>query len=356
MAQPPNVVFQRGDRVPDFRLPDVSGAPTGPLLHSRGNPMVFAFSDAADDATLQPFVDATDGFAGADVFLVTSQSAAANLALARRFNLSFGVLSDPDGSVCRLFGFSGTGQTDRRISVFALDRNLRILDVVRSNDGAYSLDPVVTAIREAVPLPPPLPSPRPAPILLIPNVLDAKTCASFIATWRKKGNIASGTYDAQGNADRGAGEQSSKARRDHEVTDPKLKAVIGEMIGRRVAPEIQKAFDYQIVGTTLVKIARYGADTGGFFRPHRDNTTPDAHHRRFALSLLLNDPADSTGGGLRFAEYGPEVYYPPAGAALVFSGSLLHEVTPVTEGERFVLLTFLFGPREKEALQKGANR
>jgi predicted 2-oxoglutarate/Fe(II)-dependent dioxygenase YbiX/peroxiredoxin len=355
MALPPNVVLQRGDRVPDFRLPDVGGAPTGPLLHSRGNPMVFAFSDAADDATLQPFVDAVGDLGGADLFLVTSQSAAANLTLARRFNLSFGVLSDTEGSVCRLFGFSGAGQPGGRLAVYALDRNLRILDVVRPNDGAYSLEPIVTAIKEAVPLPTPLPSPRPAPILLIPNVLDAKTCASFIATWHKKGNIASGTFDAQGNTDLGAGEQTSKARRDHEVADPKLKAVIGEMIGRRVAPEMQKAFDYQIVGTTMVKIARYGADTGGYFRPHRDNTTPDVQHRRFALSLVLNDPADYTGGGLRFAEYGPEVYYPPAGAALVFSGSLLHEVTPVTEGERFVLLTFLFGPREKEALQKGTS-
>ena len=226
---------------------------------------------------------------------------------------------------------------------------------MRTNDSGYSLDPIVTAIKEAVSLPSPLPSPRPAPILLIPNVLDAKTCASFIATWRQKGNIASGAFDAQSNTAVRAAEKTSKARRDHEITDPKLKRVIGEMISRRVAPEMQKAFDYQIVGTTLVKIARYGADTGGYFRPHRDNTAPGVVHRRFALSLVLNDPSDYTGGGLRFAEYGPEIYYPAAGAGLVFSGSLLHEVTPVTEGERFVLLTFLFGPREKETLRKGTT-
>ena len=355
MAQLPNVVLQRGDRAPDFRLPDVAGAPTGPVLHSRGNPMVFAFSDAADDATLQAFVEAVNELSGADVFLVTNKSAGANLALARRFQLSFGVLSDADGSVCRLFGFAGTGQPSRRFSVYALDRNLRILDVVRTNDSGYSADPIVTAIKEAVSQPSPFPSPRPAPILLIPNVLDAKTCASFIATWRRKGNIASGAFDAQSNTAVSAAEQTSKARRDHEITDPKLKRVIGEMISRRVAPEMQKAFDYHIVGTTLVKIARYGADTGGYFRPHRDNTSPGVVHRRFALSLVLNDPSDYTGGGLRFAEYGPEIYYPAAGAGLVFSGSLLHEVTPVTEGERFVLLTFLFGPREKEALRKGTT-
>ena len=32
---------------------------------------------------------------------------------------------------------------------------------------------------------------------------------------------------------------------------------------------------------------------------------------------------------------------PGTGGAIVFSGSLLHEVMPVTAGERFVLLTFL---------------
>lgn len=354
MAQPPNVVFARGDRIPDFRLPDVAGAPTGPLLHSRGNPMVFAFSNAADDATLQPFASAIGDLAGADVFLVTDRSAQENLALAQRLHLPFGVLSDADGAVCRHFGFAGSDESVAALAVYALDRNLRVLDVARSVGGRIDLGPVVAAIKEAVPLPEPVPAPRPAPILLIPNVLDGQTCADLMAIWREKGNIASGTHDSQGNADRGAGEQTSKARRDHEIKDPKLKALVSEMIGRRIAPEIQKAFDYQVAGTTMVKIARYGADTGGYFRPHRDNIAPGVVHRRFALSLMLNDPSEYTGGGLRFMEYGPEMYYPPAGAAMVFSGSLLHEVMPVTAGERFVLLTFLFSARERDALQKGA--
>lgn len=354
MAQPPNVVFARGDRIPDFRLPDVAGAPTGPLLHSRGNPMVFAFSNAADDATLQPFANAVGDLGGADVFLVTDQSAQQNLELAHRLQLPFGVLSDADGGVCRHFGFAGSSKPVAALAVFALDRNLRVLEVARSVDGKIDLDPVIVAIKEAVPLPKPLPAPRPAPILLIPHVLDAQTCSALIATWHEKGNIASGTHDSQGNADLGADAQTSKARRDHEIKDPKLKATVSELIGRRIAPEIQKAFDYQVAGTTMVKIARYGADTGGYFRPHRDNIAPGVLHRRFALSLLLNDPSEYTGGGLRFMEYGPEVYYPPAGAAMVFSGSLLHEVMPVTSGERFVLLTFLFSAREREALQKGA--
>jgi predicted 2-oxoglutarate/Fe(II)-dependent dioxygenase YbiX len=48
---------------------------------------------------------------------------------------------------------------------------------------------------------------------------------------------------------------------------------------------------------------------------------------------------------LRFPEYGPELYRPAPGAALVFSCSHLHEVLEVTAGRRFVLLSFLFGDR-----------
>ncbi|HEY5864989.1 MAG TPA: hypothetical protein VI542_05480, partial [Candidatus Tectomicrobia bacterium] len=37
------------------------------------------------------------------------------------------------------------------------------------------------------------------------------------------------------------------------------------------------------------------------------------------------------------------LYRPAAGGAIVFACSHLHEVTEVTQGRRFVLLSFLFG-------------
>ena len=49
------------------------------------------------------------------------------------------------------------------------------------------------------------------------------------------------------------------------------------------------------------------------------------------------------GGELRFPEYGPQVYRPGTGAAIVFSSSILHEAMHVTAGRRYVLLAFLFG-------------
>ena len=80
---------------------------------------------------------------------------------------------------------------------------------------------------------------------------------------------------------------------------------------------------------------------GGHFRPHRDNTTRGTAHRRFAVSLNLN-AEDYDGGDLRFPEFGARTYRPPSGGACVFSCSLLHEATPITRGQRFVFLPFLY--------------
>ena len=63
------------------------------------------------------------------------------------------------------------------------------------------------------------------------------------------------------------------------------------------------------------------------------------------MTLNLNTNG-YTGGQLRFPEFGPDLYEPERGGAIVFSSSLLHEATPVTAGRRYVLLGFFFGENE----------
>lgn len=87
-------------------------------------------------------------------------------------------------------------------------------------------------------------------------------------------------------------------------------------------------------------VACYAAEDGGHFRMHRDNTTRGTAHRRFAVSINLNDRFE--GGEVSFPEYGPRGYKAPAGGAVVFSCSLLHAVSRVTEGERFAFLPFIY--------------
>jgi predicted 2-oxoglutarate/Fe(II)-dependent dioxygenase YbiX len=136
------------------------------------------------------------------------------------------------------------------------------------------------------------------------------------------------------------------------VTDPELLADLTGMVGRGVLPAVRKAFSFRATRFEGFKIACYDADVGGFFKPHRDNLSPATAHRRFALTLNLNDGYE--GGHLRFPEYGQHLYRPPAGSAIVFSGSLLHEALPVTKGRRFVLLSFLFGEEDAKKLQRGS--
>ncbi len=63
-------------------------------------------------------------------------------------------------------------------------------------------------------------------------------------------------------------------------------------------------------------------------------------HRRFAVSINLN--ADFDGGEISFPEYSPQTFKAAPGTAVVFSASILHQVSRVTRGRRYVFLTFLF--------------
>jgi len=82
-------------------------------------------------------------------------------------------------------------------------------------------------------------------------------------------------------------------------------------------------------------------DVGGFFRPHRDNTTIGTVHRRFAMTLNLNTE-DHEGGELRFPEYRQASYSPATREADIFSSDLLQEATNVTHGQRYTLLSFIY--------------
>ena len=63
-------------------------------------------------------------------------------------------------------------------------------------------------------------------------------------------------------------------------------------------PEVQKAFSFKATRFEGFKIVCYDAKEGGFFHAHRDNMSPATAHRRFALTLNLNEGYE--GGCLRF--------------------------------------------------------
>jgi predicted 2-oxoglutarate/Fe(II)-dependent dioxygenase YbiX len=181
---------------------------------------------------------------------------------------------------------------------------------------------------------------RPAPVLTLADVLEPELCRHLVDCFERGGSRDSGfMQDVEGRSAEHF-DHGWKRRRDFVLTDPRLIGSIRARIGRRVGPEIRKAFQMNVTRIERDLIARYDAETGGHFGPHRDDTGLSVAHRRFAVSINLN--TDFDGGEISFPEYSPQSFKAAPGAAIVFSASLLHQVSRVTRGRRYVFLTFLF--------------
>lgn len=181
-----------------------------------------------------------------------------------------------------------------------------------------------------------------APVLLVPGAFDRDFCRYLIRVWEEEGHGESGFMRAGADGvDVGVIDHSIKIRQDHFVPDGPVKDAIRQRLAATVVPSIRKAFAFQVTRFEDLRIACYDAERGGFFRVHTDNAQPATAHRVFAMSLNLN-AEEHEGGYLHFPEFGPNLYRPGTGDAVVFSCSLAHEAMDVTAGRRFVLLTFFY--------------
>jgi len=192
-----------------------------------------------------------------------------------------------------------------------------------------------------------------APVLIVPNVLSPADCRALIAHFEASPHRPGVMASMQGDAAVAKLDESKKKRRDIELTvETPLHAEIVRVLGERLAPEIKRAFQFDVAFADRILLARYD-DTGGYFRRHRDNAAAHTAFRDFAVSINLNTDAYE-GGELLFPEYNDHRHSPPAGGALVFSASILHEAAPVTRGSRYVALSFLSGPGAEARLSQAA--
>ena len=183
-------------------------------------------------------------------------------------------------------------------------------------------------------------TPLNAPVLILPRVFEPELCRRLIAHYETEGGEISGTMREIDGRTVGVVD-GFKRRRDAYVNDDAFRLELRRRLERRVLPQIHRAFQFEVTRLERYVVARYDAEEGGWFRPHRDNTTSGTAHRKFACSINLN-AEEYEGGDLRFPEYGSRTYRPPTGGAVVFSCSLLHEATPVTRGTRYAFLPFFF--------------
>ena len=335
-----------GDRVPDFALPGLDGKLRKFVWSFSGKPVALLVVDdlASLDgaqfagfvaccsaaatvpvvvcgnavATAAPLWSKLDGKA-ADILLLCDGERRLVAALLTQAGVSFGpgsamrqrvVVLDPNQRVATTF--------DTRALLAATESIGSVADSVRSNAGA---DQVVRCAM--------------APVLVLPRIFEPDFCAQVIRLWHKGDHKDTGVSSRYGNV----GVLELKRTEDYVVDEPMMQKAISDRLAWRIGPELIKvfAFDREFSFDAHVVLS-YSAEGQHFFGAHRDNGAPTTADRAFAVSLNLND--DFEGGELVFPEYAGVKVSPPAGAAAVFSCSVLHRALPVTRGRRFVLTTF----------------
>jgi len=262
-------------------------------------------------------------------------------------NYSIRFLWDFDGELSRRYGVCQVEQ-GRGISydptTFVLDENLRVLEVIPLESHIPHVERVIRSV-DCLPARDDARFVRQqAPVLLIPSVFPASFCQHLIELYAANGGTESGFMKQEAETAVVMVDRTIKRRRDWLIQDPTLLQQINQWIGRRVIPEVEKAFQFRITNFERYLVGCYEDSTQGFFKPHRDNLNVGTAHRRFAMTLNLN--TGYTGGSLRFPEYSQDLYNPEPGGVAIFSCSLLHEVTPVTEGYRYALLSFFYNEED----------
>jgi predicted 2-oxoglutarate/Fe(II)-dependent dioxygenase YbiX len=310
----------RGRAAPDFLIPLRGGGLATFYERFCGEPVAVVFAAGRDDL---------DGCLGlANHVRVVAVTSGADM---QWRNVSGLVQVADDGSIAR--AFLGRDRVEGAVAV-VLGPTLTIAALVEPLSA-----PGIRQIVEAMPLAAPRTTDSAAPVLMVPEVLPRSLCQRLIAA-HDADNFESGMLrERDGRIDL-VPDPTAQCRRDHRLADAGLVEAVTAALEERVLPVIARAFHYGVTRLESYKVVAYDA-SGGYFRLHRDNVTPDARHRRFALSLNLN--AEYEGGELVFPEFGPTRYRPPPGGAMVFSGTLLHGVRDVTAGRRYVLLSFLWG-------------
>ncbi len=356
-TSPEQPSLEIGDRVPDMGWIDPAGGRVSLAQSEYAGRLSVLFVCAGAGGVarnLAKFRDLYDKFRALDVqlFAITSEPAPANLATAERLGLPFPVLADAGFTAGRALGLVGSGapagkskKKTRAACTLIVDPNQRILKrIAPSGEGKHAV-PALAACEKWASARSSVVVAMQAPVLLVPNVLGKEHCARLVRFWetgdRYEGGVANAEYG------RNVPVKDVKVRGDVALPDLGREAQeLFALFRRRLFPEIQKAHNFRVTRAETLRLGCYEAADGGRFIPHRDDTTPYTAHRRFAMSLNLNT-GDHEGGYLRFPEYGPQLYQPETGGAVVFSCSLLHEATRVTSGRRFVLLGFFYGEAEQ---------
>jgi predicted 2-oxoglutarate/Fe(II)-dependent dioxygenase YbiX/peroxiredoxin len=270
----------------------------------------------------------------------------------------FRVFWDFDLVVAKLYGAvpaeaqPGAGTIDLARFWVILDPTLRVIATIPFRPDGADVAETLALVEN---LPPPARFAGvelQAPVLYLPRVFEPEVCHHLIGLYETHGGEESGFMREVDGRTVGVSDPGHKRRKDYIIDDNNLISSLQARFLRRVVPEIAKVHQFKVTRMERYIVSCYAAEDGGHFAAHRDNTTAGTAHRRFAVSVNLNDDFD--GGEVSFPEYGPRSFKAPPGGAVVFSCSLLHKVSRVTRGRRYAFLPFLYDDAAAQLRERNA--
>jgi len=111
----------------------------------------------------------------------------------------------------------------------------------------------------------------------------------------------------------------------------------------------QKFFNFDLTMIENLQFTYYNSEEQGCYKAHVDpNSWMLPHNRKLSLVMQLSDPSEYEGGDLQlYHSNEPIIINKQKGMIVCFPSYTLHEVTPVTKGERYSLVAWIHGPSFK---------
>lgn len=124
---------------------------------------------------------------------------------------------------------------------------------------------------------------------------------------------------------------------------------IYERLSDLVIENNEKFFNFDLTMIENLQFTYYNSEEQGCYKAHVDpNCWMLPHNRKLSLVMQLSDPSEYEGGDLKLHNSNdPIVIRKEKGMVVCFPSYTLHEVTPVTKGERYSLVAWIHGPAFK---------
>jgi PKHD-type hydroxylase len=104
-------------------------------------------------------------------------------------------------------------------------------------------------------------------------------------------------------------------------------------------------FQFDLEKIEKLQFTHYKSDESGFYAKHLDPLVWNVpHNRMLSITIQLSSPEEYEGGDFAlYYEDAPTIIEKQKGMSIFFPSHTLHEVTPVTKGERYSLVAWVHG-------------